>query len=573
MAKSLKLFPKAATGIQGLDEILAGGLPQGRPTLLCGTVGSGKTLLAMEFLVRGATLFDEPGVFMTFEETGDELAQNMASFGFDLPALIANKKLLVEFVHTASEEIQVTDGYDLEGLFTRLGQAIDSIGAKRVVLDAVESLYSGLADPHILRTELRRLFRWLKDKGVTAVITGECGGGALTRHGQGEYVSDCVIFLDHRVADQVPTRRLRVIKYRGSAHGTNEYPFLIDEQGIVVMPITSLGLHYAASRERISSGIPRLDTMLKGGGFYRGSTLLVSGTAGTGKTSVAVHFAAAACRRKERVLYFAFEESPGQITRNMRSIGMELEPWVKKGLFRFEAARPVMYGLETHLATMYKYINKFQPGIVIVDPINALVNINNEFEVKSMLIRLVDYLKGKGITAMFTSLTTGGSALEHTDTAISSLIDTWLLLINKEDNGERNRGMYILKSRGMAHSNQIREFRITEQGIELVDVYLGPGSVLTGSARLEQEAREKAERLARWQETERRQRELERRRHALEAQIVALRETFSDEEAELMQTIAQEQLQEVRLLQDRLEMAKSRHADQDQRGDILSEDF
>ncbi len=566
VSELLMLFPKASTGIQGLDGVLNGGLPQGRPTLLCGTAGSGKTLLAMEFLVRGATLFDEPGVFVAFEETEDELIQNVASLGFDLPDLIANKKLLVDFVHIAREEIQETGEYNLEGLFIRLGHAIDSIGAKRVVLDTVETLFSGLPNPHILRAELRRLFRWLKDKGVTAVITGERGEGTLTRHGLEEYVSDCVILLDHRVIEQVSTRRLRVVKYRGSIHGTNEYPFLIDEQGIVVMPITSLGLYYAASAERVSSGIPRLDTMLGCGGYYRGSTLLVSGTTGTGKSSMAAHFAEAACKRGERVLYFAFEESPGQVIRNMRSIGIDLQPWVEKDLFRFEATRPVMYGLEMHLAKMYKLINKFQPEIVIVDPINAFVTIDNEFEVKSMLIRLVDFLKEKGATVMFTSLTAGGSPLEHTDTAISSLIDTWLLLRDIDNSGERNRGMYILKSRGMAHSNQIREFLITDQGLDMVDVYVGPGGVLTGSARLEQEAREQAAKLVRQQEMERRRRELERKRQALEAQIVALRAAFSDEETELIQTIAQEQQQETRLLQDRVEMAKKRHADETNQG-------
>lgn len=562
MSEPSLLFPKSATGIQGLDEILNGGLPRGRPTLLCGTAGSGKTLLAMEFLVRGATLLGEPGVFMAFEETENELIQNVASLGFDLTGLIANKKLLLDFVHLAREEIQETGEYNLEGLFIRLGHAIDSIGAKRVVLDTVEVLFSGLPNPHILRAELRRLFRWLKDKGVTAVITGERGVETLTRHGLEEYVSDCVVLLDHRVVDQVSTRRLRVVKYRGSTHGTNEYPFLIDEQGIVVMPITSLGLHYTAFTERVSSGIPRLDTMLGSGGFYRGSTLLVSGTAGTGKSSIAVHFAAAACKRRERVLYFAFEESPGQIMRNMRSIGINLQPWVEKDLLRFEAARPAMYGLEKHLTKMYKVINNFQPEIVIVDHINAFVTRDNELEVKSMLMRLVDFLKGKGISVMFTSLTAGGSPLEHTDTAISSLVDTWLLLVDLENNGERNRGIYILKSRGMAHSNQIREFLITDQGIDLVDVYVGPGGVMTGSARLQQEAQEQAAKLAREQELERRQRELERKRQALEAQITALRAAFAEEEAEVQQCMAHEQRREARLLQERLEMAKSRYADE-----------
>ncbi len=566
MFRSLKPLPKTPTGIRGLDEILDGGLPQGRPTLLCGTAGTGKTLLGMEFLVHGATLFDEPGVFMSFEETEDELVQNMASLGFDLPDLIANKKLLADFVHIAQEEIRETGEYNLEGLFVRLGYAIDSIGAKRVVLDTVETLFPSLSDLHILRTELQRLFRWFKDKGVTAVITSERGEQGLTRHGLEEYVSDCVILLDHRVAEQVSTRHLRVIKYRGSTHGTNEYPFLIDEQGITIMPITSLGLNYPAFTKRVSSGIPSLDTMLGGKGFYRGSTLLVSGTAGTGKTSIAAHFAEAACKRGEKVLFFAFEESPRQIMRNMCSIGIDLRPHLDKEQLRFEATRPTMYGLEEHLAKMYKNIDEFQPEIVVIDPINAFVTINNEFEVKFMLTRLSDFLKKEGITAMFTSLTAGGSVLERTNTAISSLIDTWLLLVDTESNGERNKLLYILKSRGMAHSNQVHKFLITGQGIDLVNIK--PDRIPAGLARIESEAGKKAARSERQQKTERRRRMLERKRQALETKIATLREAFSKKEVELIQLIAQKQKQEACLLQDRVAEAKSRCHTQNQSGNM-----
>jgi circadian clock protein KaiC len=556
---SISLF-KSPTGIRGLDEILNGGLPQGRPTLVCGSAGCGKTLMGMEFLVRGATQFDEPGVFMAFEENEQELAQNVASLGFDLPRMVADKKLVVDFVHIAREEIQETGEYDLEGLFIRLDDAIRTIGAKRVVLDTIEALFSGLPNASILRAELRRLFRWLKDQGVTTIITGERGDGSLTRHGLEEYVSDCVILLDHRITEQVSTRRLRVVKYRGSTHGTNEYPFLIDEQGFSVMPVTSMGLQHAASRERISSGIPRLDQMLGGKGYFRGSTVLVSGTAGTGKSSVSAHFVQAASQRGERSLYFAFEESPQQIMRNMCSIGIDLQPWVKQGLLQFHASRPSMYGLEMHLALMLKTIQQFQPDIVVVDPINAFVIADNETEVKAMLIRLVDFIKVKGITALFTSLTSGAT-LEQTDVAISSLIDTWLLLRDIEIGGERNRGMYVLKSRGMAHSNQIREFMLTNEGIDLVNVYVGPGGVLTGSARMTQVAEEQAARLVRQQEIERRQRDVERKRQALEAQIAAMRAAFGAEESELQQIITQEQYREVRLTQDRLDMSRIRHAD------------
>jgi circadian clock protein KaiC len=553
-------LPKARTGIQGLDEITGGGLPQGRPTLVCGSAGCGKTLLAMEFLVRGATQFDEPGVFMAFEETAKDLTQNVASLGFDLNDLIARKKMVLDFVYIERSEIEETGEYDLEGLFIRLGLAIDSIGAKRVVLDTIESLFAGLPNPLILRAELRRLFRWLKDKGVTAIITGERGDETLTRQGLEEYVSDCVIVLDHRVSDQASSRRLRVVKYRGSTHGTNEYPFLIDEDGISVLPVTSLGLQHSVSTDRIPSGVARLDSMLGGMGYYRGSSVLISGTAGTGKSSLAAHFVDAACRRGERALYFAFEESPSQIIRNMRSIGLDLEPWVKKGLLVFQATRPSFAGLEMQLTMMHKTVNTFKPQVVVVDPLNGFVIGGNEVEVKSMLMRLADFLKTNQITTVFTSLTTSGQ-IGVPDVAISALIDTWLVLRDIEIGGERNRSLAILKSRGMTHSNQIRECLLSSQGVELCEVYVGAGGVLTGSARLAQEALEQAGKLTRKQETERRQLELESKRLALEAQIDAMRAEFLVRETEALKIIGQEQAQEAQLLRERVEMGLSRKAD------------
>ncbi|HSD53839.1 MAG TPA: circadian clock protein KaiC [Burkholderiales bacterium] len=474
---------KAPTGIQGLDEVTGGGLPRGRPTLVCGSAGCGKTLLAMEFLARGATELGEPGVFVSFEERAEELAQNVRSLGFDLDALAAEKKLLVDYVHVERSEIEETGEYDLEGLFIRLGHAIDSIGAKRVVLDTIETLFGGLSNEGILRAELRRLFRWLKDRKVTAIVTGERGDRTLTRHGLEEYVSDCVILLDHRVDEQLSTRRLRIVKYRGSAHGTNEYPFLIDEAGFSVLPITSLGLAQAASTERVSTGVPQLDTMLGGDGVYRGSTVLVSGTAGTGKTSLAAHFAHATCGRNERCLMFAFEESPSQLMRNMRSIGLDLEPWVRKGLLRVHASRPTFTGLEMHLATMHKQVQAFRPAMVIVDPISNFVSAGSTSQAAQMLVRLLDFLKSDGVTAVFTDLTSSGSPLEATAVGISSLVDTWLLVRNVELNGERIRALDVLKSRGMAHSNQAREFVLSRHGIELRDVYTGSEGVLTGSSR------------------------------------------------------------------------------------------
>ncbi len=551
MSKSVKkgtpsqtlVLPKTPTGITGLDEITSGGLPKGRPTLICGEAGCGKTLMSLEFIIRGAMEFNEPGVFLAFEEKSEELAMNVASLGFDLKQLQTDKKVRVDHVHIDRSEIEETGEYDLEGLFIRLGFAIDSIGAKRVVLDTLENLFSGLENQTILRAELRRLFGWLKDRGVTAIITGERGdSNALTRQGLEEYVSDCVILLDHRVENQISTRRLRIVKYRGSIHGTNEYPFLIDEEGISVLPVTSLKLAKDVSSERVSTGISALDSMLDGKGFFRGSSILVSGTAGTGKTSIAAYFANDVCERKERCLYFAFEESPQQIIRNMKSISVDLQRHVDKGLLEFHASRPTLYGLEMHLVAMYKLIKKFKPAAVVLDPITNLVTIGSVSEVKSMLIRLIDFLQEEQITVMFTALSLNNIVNEQTDEGVSSLVDAWVLVRDIEFNGERNRGMYIMKSRGMKHSNQVREFIITDKGLDLVEVYLGPQGVLTGSAREAQQIHEKTGSALRDNAMSRKDREISRKRSVLEAQISSLRAEFDSVEEELNRIYQEEEL-------------------------------
>ena len=550
-------LPKCPTGIKGLDEITGGGLPLGRPTLICGAAGCGKTLMAMEFIVRGATEFNEPGVFMSFEERPDELAQNVRSLGFDLDCLVEQKKLAMCYVRVERSEIEETGEYDLEGLFIRLNTAIDSVGAKRVALDTIESLFSGLGNDTILRAELRRLFQWLKTKGVTAVITGERGDSSLTRQGLEEYVSDCVILLDHRAKEQLSTRRLRIVKYRGSTHGTNEYPFLIDETGIDVLPITSMGLTHQVSSERVSMGVPDLDDML-GGGLYRGSSVLFSGTAGTGKTTVAATFLEAACRRGERSIYFSFEESQSQTIRNMRSVGLELQPAVNADLLRFHAMRPTQHGLEMHLATIFRLVRDFQPKFVVLDPVTGLLTGGNDGEVSSMLIRLLDYMKGTGITCLFTALNGGGNQIEQSDVGISSLIDTWLLMRDIELNGERNRGIYVLKSRGTAHSNQIREFLLTNEGIRLRPAYLGLNGVLTGSARLAQENRDTAEAAVRRQEIARRQRELEREQNLFEARLAALKSEFAAKVDEIQRGLGELQQSESTLEDNQRDMAESR---------------
>ena len=549
-------LPKVATGIDGFDAITFGGLPKGRPSLVCGAAGCGKTLFATTFLVNGATRFDEPGVFMSFEERAEDLVANVASLGYDLDALVAQGKLAIDHVRVERSEIEETGEYDLEGLFIRLGFAVDSIGAKRVVLDTIETLFAGFSDEAVLRAELRRLFGWIKDRGLTAIITGERGDGQLTRQGMEEYVSDCVVLLDNRVEDQITTRRLRVVKYRGSAHGTNEYPFLIDAEGISVLPVTSADLDYRIAEGVISTGIHGLDAMLEPGGFHRGTSILISGEAGTGKTMISSSMIDAACARGERCMAFVFEESGDQITRNARSIGLDLARHVESGLLRFEAARPSLYGLEMHLARMHRDIDRFAPSLVVIDPLSALRG--PPAELQATMLRMIDLLKSRGITAVFTSLREDGEIDRDSAIGVSSLMDAWIKLLNVEANGERSRTLYVIKARGMRHSNQVREFTLSREGITLVDAYIGPAGVLTGTARVVQEAEEVAAALRREQENRRRQREAERRRQSLERQIEELRATLEAVEEEEAVLLNEDEMREALLASERRTLATRR---------------
>ena len=555
---SLPALAKAPTGIAGLDAIAFGGLPAGRPTLVCGAAGCGKTVFGLTFLVKGALDYGEPGVLMSFEETSADLAANVASLGYDVNGLIAARQLVIDYVRVERSEIAEAGEYDLEGLFVRLGYAIDQIGAKRVVLDTLEALFAGIEDESILRAELRRLFRWLKDRNVTALITAERGEGQLTRHGLEEYVSDCVILLDNRVVDQVTTRRLRIVKYRGSQHGTNEYPFLIDSDGISVLPITNAGLMHHTATTMVSSGVPGLDAMLGAGGYYEGSSVLMSGTAGTGKTIFASHFAQATCMRGQRCLFFAFEESPDQIIRNVSSVGVDLARFVKSGLLRFEAARPSLYGLEMHLTLMHRQIERFAPSAVVIDPISAFRG--PSMEIHAMLLRVVDLLKSKGITALFTNLTRAGQTGDAVDAGLSSLMDAWIGLHDIEANGERNRGLYLLKVRGMSHSNQIREYILNGNGVTLIPPYIGSGGVLTGTGRLTQEAQERATLLQRRQAVEQRGREFASRRATTERQIADMRAALEAEEEEIRTLTEQAEARENALAHDKAALSNSRGA-------------
>ncbi len=552
---------KCPTGILGLDEITGGGLPKGRTTIVCGGPGCGKTMLGVEFLVRGAMKLNEPGVLMAFEETPRDIATNVASLGFDIHALARKKKLYLDFLSVEPSEIKESGDYDLEGLFIRLQAAIAAVGAKRVMFDTLEALFSGFSNPQILRAEFRRLFRWLKDRGLTAIVTAERGEGNLTRYGLEEYVSDCVILLDHRVKNQISERRLRIVKYRGTSHGADEYPFLIDERGMSILPLSALQLQHKVWNERVSSGIPDLDKMLEGQGYYRGTSILVTGTAGSGKTSVSAAFIDAACRRGERCLFIDFEESRDQVARNMKSIGLNLNRWAGNGLLTHEAWRPTQFGIEMHLLRIHKLIEKHKPQCMVIDPITNLMHGSGDKEVYSMMMRLVDFLKNSGITAIFVSLTAGGSKLESSTVGVSSLADTWILLRDIESDGERNRCIYVLKSRGMAHSNQLREFVITAKGIKLLPPYIGPGGVLTGTSRINQEAKEKFAALQRDFEISRKQREVSRKRRALEAQAASLQAELVTVEREAEDLTRENKKREQQAHVDQAGLATSRGAD------------
>jgi circadian clock protein KaiC len=557
-----KGISKSLTGIVGFDDLTLGGLPSGRPTLVCGTAGCGKTLFASTFLLNGARDHDEPGVFVTFEERPIDIVNNVASLGFDVQGLIDEGKLYIEHIAIDPSELEEIGDYDLEGLFLRLELAIDQVGAKRIVLDTIESLFSAFTNPAILRAEIRRLFDWLKDKGLTTIITGERGDGSLTRQGLEEYVSDCVILLDHRVHNQISTRRLRIVKYRGTAHGTNEVPFLIDQDGFSVLPVSTLGLSHKVSEERISSGIATLDEMLSGGGFHRGTSILISGVAGSGKSSVSASFCAAACAAGERALYFSFEESLDQTVRNMRSIGTDLRKWVDAKSLHYVAVRPTFYSLEMHLAVMLREIARFNPSLVVLDPISAFMGSGDVLEVQSMLLRMVDFLKSRGTTAVFTHLMHSQDGTTETDAGLSSLMDAWILLLNREIGGEFNRELYLLKARGTAHSNQVREFVMSKDGIRLLAPYIGDGRALTGTLRQSEEAKARRSEVERKAEVARRAELLKQKRRKVMAQIEALQAELESDEAELTTVQDAEAAYLNQAASDRAAMEKSRRSAQ-----------
>jgi len=545
------ILEKASSGVPGFEDITHGGLPRGRPTLVCGSAGCGKTLFGMQFLVKGAIEKDEPGVFVAFEETESDLRTNVASLGWDLDTLFNQKKFTVESIIISPDEITEAGQYDLEGLFVRLDAAIREVGARRIVLDTVETLFGAFMDAHIVRAEFRRLLQWLKDRGITAIVTAERGDGHLTRFGIEEYVSDCVIELSQTMHGQTTRRHLRILKYRGSGHGTNAYPFLIGQRGIHLFPVTELGLDFPVSEERISSGIHRLDEMLGGKGFYRASSLLLSGTAGTGKSSISASFAAAACARGEQVLYISYEESRTQIIRNMKSIGIDLQKWYENGRLVFHTERVTSHDLEEHFFLVKEIIDINQPEVVIIDPVSNMLQMGSPNEVKNLMTRLIDLLKSRGITTLATELVSGGNPMEATNTDISSLIDSWLLLREIESGGERNRLLYVLKSRGMSHSHQVREFILTDHGIELKDVYEGPAGLVTGTARYTQERQEEAQRQHRLEEIERRKNELARKQNLKAAKLKEIEAQFRGEEEELERMIREAEQEEETFLQTR----------------------
>lgn len=553
-----KQLAKCPTGIEGLDTITNGGLPRNRLTLICGSAGSGKTSLGVEFLVQGIIKYNEPGLLITFEEKPQEIIENAASIGFDLEDLINKKKLFIEYIQLQEEEIAQSGDYTLEALLIRFEQIVTSIAIKRVSLDTLDSIFAILGNTPILRAEIYRLFSWLKQKNITSLVTSEAGINTLSRNGLEEYISDCVISLRTNIVSEVLTRLLRIVKYRGSKHGTNEYPFLITDSGINLFPITSNYLNNIVSTEFVSTGVKELDEMMDNKGYYQGSTVLITGTAGTGKTSLASIFSNSICQTGERCIYFTFEEMINQILRNMSSINLNLQQWIDKDLLKFYAYRSSIYGLETHLLTIQNLIKQFKPQAVIIDPINNFELIGTELEIKSMMTRLIDFLKAQQITALFTSLTTVINPKEHAEVGISSLIDSWLVLQNLEYAGERTRGITIVKSRGIAHSNQIREFIITSNGVKLEKIYVGPNGILTGSARLDQEEQENLQFLLQEKETLRRKKLLEHKKATLEAKIMALKSEFDADTEEIESLIMKEEIQNKGILETRSTMAQRR---------------
>lgn len=513
---------KEPTGIPGLDILLEGGLPAGRLTLVCGGPGTGKTVLGMQILAQGALEADEPGVFLAFEEDRDELLANMTGFGWDLASMERSGKLVVDSAGLSLAELREAGAFDLSGLFVRLQAAMDQVGARRVVIDTIESLFTAIPDVAVVRAELVRLMRWLRDRGVTAFITAPRGNGALTRYGIEEYITDCVILLDQRVAEQGTTRWMRVVKYRGSGHVNDEVPFLIGSTGFSVLPLVSLPLDYQASDRRLSTGVPTLDDML-GGGYYEGSAVLVSGTAGSGKSSLAAHLLERTCRDGGRAAMFAFEESESVIVRNMRSIGIDLAPWLENDRLRIVSCRPGRYGLESHLVAIHKAVVDFKPSVLVLDPISGFEHLGTVERGKSMVTRVLDLVRREGVTTLMTNLVKGGGAKDQTDIGVSSIMDTWISVRDVESDGERNRAIYIIKARGMAHSNQVREFLLTPEGIQLRPVYTGPAGVLVGTARAVQEAAEESDARNRAREIERLERHLEGEQRKLEARVAALR--------------------------------------------------
>jgi circadian clock protein KaiC len=560
-APPLPGIAKCSSGIHGFDEITFGGLPRGRSTLICGGAGTGKTLFAMEFIVRGARDFREPGLFVTFEESAAELVTNVASLGIDLAQLIERKRLAIDHIQLSPSEIMATGEFNLDGLFIHLGAAIKAVGAKRIAIDSLGTLLARLPNELILGGELRRLFAWLKELGITAIITTELGDTTLTRYRLDEYISDCVIVLDQRVINQMSTRRLRIIKYRGALHGTNEYPMLIDEGGLSVLPIRALNLDYPLTGQHQRTGIPRLDTMLGGKGFYRGSCILISGSAGSGKTSLAALFALQLAREGKRCLYLPTEEAPRQLLRNLTSIGVDLAVPLRQGLLKMQPIRPTIFGLEQHLLNIQREVEHFRPAAVIIDPTSSLTSIGDPLAIEGMLIRLINFLKMKGITLLLTSLTAGGPLEEASMAAISSQVDTWIVQKMVQTPSERNRVLYIMKSRGMAHSNQLREYTLSARGVDLLDVYDSGGEEATGTGRLRQQAHAEAEEKVRSLAAEQGLRARAQTRRNLQAQIAELETQLSETKLDRQREQRRVQSQAATLRTDQTRLARARKED------------
>ena len=543
-----------STGVKGLDDVLGGGIPQGHAMLLVGKPGTGKSILSMEYLLHGIELHKENGVYISFEESEKQIISNAASFGWKFEEMVKKNKLAISYIDMQPEQMRTVGDYDLSALILRVKGAIKKVNARRVVIDGINNLLSTFDDERIIRSDLLRLIREIKEVNATIFITGERGHDSWSKMGFEEYLADGLMHLDNRTDGNYQTREIQVVKCRGINHYTGKSPFIINSEGMSIRPLITADFDYKVLKSRVSTGIADIDNMLGGKGLYRGSTVYITGPSGAGKTSISSSFANGACSRGERALFLAFEESSDQIIRNMKSIGLSLDKWVNEKLLYFYTARATTNSLEGHLDNIMTMVREVEPTCVVLDPISAFRPIANENETKLMLIRLNDYLRARKITTVFTALSSDGEYSEHADVQLSSIADTWIVVRIMDYKGERNNVMQLMKSRGMSHSRQMKEMYFTGNGLKLQNVYQGPEGVLTGAARIGQEKYEKLKEARNVIEIDKNRKKIERKKSLLEASIEALKHEYEEELEALHAAIEEAEEQNSKIKETRKEI-------------------